>query len=62
MLARERLASSPVWLRTGRTERGGGAHSFVSRTPVKLFSGDFYLGGGNSIGRTYDVTPDGRRF
>lgn len=36
--------------------------SFVSRTPVKLFSGNFYLGGGNSIGRTYDVMPDGRRF
>jgi hypothetical protein len=29
---------------------------------VKLFSGKFYLGGANSIGRTYSVAPDGRRF
>ena len=36
--------------------------SFVSRTPVRLFSGNFYLGGANSVGRTYSVTPDGRRF
>jgi hypothetical protein len=36
--------------------------SFVSRTPVRLFAGNFYLGGANSVGRTYAVAPDARRF
>ena len=33
-----------------------------SGTPVRLFRGNYFLGGANSIGRTYDVSPDGRRF
>ena len=35
---------------------------FASGTPVRLFRGNYFLGGANSIGRTYDVSPDGRRF
>ena len=36
--------------------------AFASGTPVRLFRGNYFLGGANSIGRTYDVAPDGRRF
>ena len=33
--------------------------SLVMGTPVKLFEGRFFSG---LVGRTYDVSPDGRRF
>jgi Tol biopolymer transport system component len=36
--------------------------AFASGTPQRLFRGNYFLGGANSIGRTYDVSPDGRRF
>jgi len=36
--------------------------AFASGTPVRLFRGNYFLGGANSIGRTYDVSADGRRF
>jgi serine/threonine-protein kinase len=36
--------------------------AFSSGTPVRLFRGPYFFGGANSIGRTYDVSPDGRRF
>src|SRR5262249_20754605 len=35
---------------------------FVSDAPTRLFEHRNYVGGANSIGRTYDVAPDGRRF
>jgi serine/threonine-protein kinase len=35
---------------------------FASGTPQRLFRGNFFLGGADSIGRTYDVSPDGKRF
>jgi hypothetical protein len=30
--------------------------------PVKLLDGRYYVGGSIYVGRTYDVSPDGRRF
>jgi serine/threonine-protein kinase len=36
--------------------------TFEFATPVKLFNGHYFTGSGTSIGRTYDVSPDGRRF
>jgi hypothetical protein len=36
--------------------------AFVSHAPTKLFAHRNYVGGASSIGRTYDVAPDGRRF
>jgi hypothetical protein len=36
--------------------------AFASGTPVRLFRGPYFFGGANSIGRTYDVSADGRRF
>ena len=36
--------------------------AFASGTPVRFFRGNYFLGGANSIGCTYDVSPDGRRF
>jgi hypothetical protein len=31
-------------------------------TPTKVLEGGCYFGGGSNPGRTYDVSPDGRRF
>ena len=44
-----------------RIEHG---RTFAAATPTKLFEGRtrYYLGGGGNQGRTYDVSPDGRRF
>jgi eukaryotic-like serine/threonine-protein kinase len=36
--------------------------TFSAGVPVQLFRGDYYFGGASSIGRTYDVSPDGQRF
>ena len=65
---------TPQWRRDGRELFYVGADNammavsiepgtaFASGTPVRLFRGNYFLGGANSIGRTYDVSPDGRRF
>ena len=29
---------------------------------TKLFDGPYLLGAGGSVGRTYDISPDGQRF
>jgi len=54
------LASTGT-LMSARIEHGP---TFAAATPTKLFEGRgrYYLGGGANIGRTYDVSPDGRRF
>jgi len=66
--------TKPQWARNGRElfyVAPGGAmmttpveqgSSFTFGTPAKLFDGRYYMGGGVSIGRTYDVSPDGKRF
>src|SRR5262249_19009737 len=36
--------------------------TFAAGVPTKLFDGHYYMGSANSIGRTYDVAPDGRQF
>jgi serine/threonine-protein kinase len=36
--------------------------AFVSHAPTRLFEHHNYVGGASTIGRTYDVAPDGRRF
>ena len=36
--------------------------SFAVSTPARLFDGPYYAGGGAILGRTYDVSPDDRRF
>jgi hypothetical protein len=38
------------------------ADAFAAGVPVQLFGGDYYFGSASSIGRTFDVTPDGQRF
>jgi serine/threonine protein kinase len=38
------------------------AQAFVSHAAAQLFAHHNYVGGASSIGRTYDVSPDGRRF
>jgi hypothetical protein len=40
--------------KTGSTVKPG--------TPVKALEGPYFYGGGLESGRTYDVSPDGRRF
>jgi eukaryotic-like serine/threonine-protein kinase len=64
----------PLWARSGRelffvapngammsavvdTSKG-----FASQAPTKLFDHRNYIGGASNVGRTYDVSPDGRRF
>jgi len=66
--------TKPVWARTGKepfylTPAGSmmavpiePASTFASGVPAKLFDGHYFAGGGISLGRTYDVTPDGQRF
>ena len=36
--------------------------TFSAGNPVRLFEGPYYRGGSNVPGRTYDVSPDGKRF
>ena len=36
--------------------------AFASGTPQRLFRSNYFLSGANSIGRTYDVSPDARRI
>ena len=36
--------------------------SLILGAPEVLFDGPYYSGGGVTVGRTYDVAPDGRRF
>ena len=45
-------------------ETGGQALGapFSSGTPVILFQAQYYSGSGAFLGRTYDVSPDGRHF
>ena len=66
----------PLWARDGRElffiDRTGAlmdvsvehesAASFTPGMPVKLLDGRYYVGGSIYVGRTYDVSPDGRRF
>jgi eukaryotic-like serine/threonine-protein kinase len=64
----------PAWARNGRElfyMSPAGAmmsavveprSSFTAGRPTMLFSGRYYFGGGINAGRTYDVSPDGRRF
>jgi serine/threonine-protein kinase len=70
--------SEPLWARSGRElfYRGSdgallgvavaveGSASFRTGKPVRLVEGRYYAGagGGAAPGRTYDVSPDGRRF
>ncbi|MGH9257840.1 MAG: protein kinase domain-containing protein, partial [Vicinamibacterales bacterium] len=64
----------PLWARSGqelfylspsgalmavRVEHGA---TFTASTPTTLFEGRYYMGGAANVGRTYDVSPDGRRF
>ncbi|MGH9254765.1 MAG: protein kinase domain-containing protein, partial [Vicinamibacterales bacterium] len=63
----------PLWARNGlelfyrsptgtvmsvRVERGA---MWAASTPTRLFEGPYFIGGANFV-RTYDVSPDGRRF
>jgi Tol biopolymer transport system component len=64
----------PLWARDGRELfflASGGAlmsaaidagQTFVAGAPARLFDHHYYIGGASSIGRTYDVAPDGRGF
>ena len=36
--------------------------TFEAAAPTKLFESTYYRGGGGNLGRTYDVSLDGRRF
>jgi hypothetical protein len=39
--------------------------TWTAGVPTKLFEGQYYRGSGNNLstlGRTYDVSPDGKRF
>lgn len=36
--------------------------TFRAGTPLKLFEGEYRLPSSASVGRNYDVSPDGRRF
>jgi hypothetical protein len=36
--------------------------SSALRSPTRLFEGRYYVGDAANVGRTYDVSPDGRRF
>ena len=42
-----------------RVESGA---TFTATTPAKLFEGRYYVGSASNAGRTYDISPDGRRF
>jgi serine/threonine protein kinase/Tol biopolymer transport system component len=53
------LAPTGALMRVG-VERG---NSWAGTPPVKLLEGRYFAGaGGRAVGRTYDVSPDGRRF
>ena len=64
----------PLWNRNGRelffVSRAGAmmaaalesAAAFSASAPVELFRGDYYFGSASSVGRTFDVSLDGRRF
>jgi len=64
----------PLWARSGRelfyvvgnsalmsaaVEPGS---AFVAGVPARLFETPYYLGGSVSLGRTYDISPDGQKF
>jgi len=69
--------TQPLWARSGRelfylapngavmsvpVHRGP---TWTAGVPTKLFEGQYYRGSGNNLstlGRTYDVSPDGKRF
>ena len=65
---------APRWSRDGQelyflgldgammTARVEGAGAFVSHAPTRLFDHRNFVGAASSIGRTYDVSPDGSRF
>ena len=64
--------TTPLWARSGKelfyldganamtTVPVQTAPAFVPGTPTKLFDGQYFAAGW--IGRTYDVSPDGKRF
>jgi len=67
----------PLWAPSGRelfyltldgalmgvsVERIDGTSGFTAGAPTKLVEGRYFSGGGGVGGRTYDVSPDGRRF
>jgi len=66
--------TQPLWARNGqelfylapngalmsvRVERGS---TWTAGTPTKLIDGQYYFGAGTPLSRTYDVSPDGRKF
>jgi hypothetical protein len=40
----------------------GHGSSWSASNPTKLFDEAYYHGVGGGVGRTYDLSPDGRRF
>ena len=56
------IAGTEAAVMSVRVERGA---TWTAAAPAKLFAGRFFSvdgAGGTGIGRTYDVSPDGRRF
>lgn len=66
--------AQPLWARNGqelfyraptgavmRVEVSGGS-SWAAAPPTQLFGGAYYAGSTTVLGRTYDVSPDARRF
>jgi Tol biopolymer transport system component len=68
--------TQPLWTRNGRelcylgptgavmSVPVGRGTTWTAGTPTKVFDGQYFRGSGNSgnTGRTYDVSPDGKRF
>jgi hypothetical protein len=65
----------PLWARSGRelfyVKTNGTMMSvpvettvatWRAGTPIELFRGPYFIRGDGSLGRNYDVAPDGRRF
>ena len=66
--------TKPLWARNGQelfyvaptgalmAVRVAPGATFTAGTPTRLFDGRYYIGDAANVGRTYDVSPDGRRF
>jgi eukaryotic-like serine/threonine-protein kinase len=66
--------TKPLWARNGQelfyvaptgtlmAVRIAPGATFTAGTPTRLFDGRYYVGDAANVGRTYDVSPDGRRF
>jgi hypothetical protein len=64
----------PLWARSGRelfflgptgalmSVAVEGGSTFRTGNPARLFEGSYYRGSATVPGRTYDVSPDGKRF